>query len=127
LSVNAQSIHQNNSIITTLSQLSQQTYITAVLTYVIQKYSQCTLCRRHSCFAADHFAHAAKKYSPSLPDSALQLSVAENQMLEDLLLVLALMEFSSSITFLADAIIDISPHMAAKECGRQLLDIYRIY
>jgi aspartate/methionine/tyrosine aminotransferase len=48
-------------------------------------------------------ARAVQKYSSSTPDGALQLSVAENQMLEDLL-VPALTEFSSSLTFPADAI-----------------------
>jgi aspartate/methionine/tyrosine aminotransferase len=48
-------------------------------------------------------ARAVEKYSPSSPNGALQLSVAENQMLEDLLIP-AMTEFSSSATFPADAI-----------------------
>ena len=48
-------------------------------------------------------ARAVEKYSPSTPNGALQLSVAENQMLEDLL-VPSLTEFSTSIPFPADAI-----------------------
>ncbi|KAL3936075.1 MAG: hypothetical protein SGBAC_008529 [Bacillariaceae sp.] len=48
-------------------------------------------------------ARAVEKYSPSTPDGALQLSVAENQMLEDLL-VPSLTEFSSTLDFPADAI-----------------------
>lgn len=48
-------------------------------------------------------ARAVEKYSPSTPNGALQLSVAENQMLEDLL-VPSLTEFSSTLAFPADAI-----------------------
>lgn len=48
-------------------------------------------------------ARAVTKYSPETPDGALQLSVAENQMLEDLL-VPSLTEFSSTQAFPADAI-----------------------
>jgi aspartate/methionine/tyrosine aminotransferase len=48
-------------------------------------------------------ARAVERYSPSTPDGALQLSVAENQMLEDLLLP-ALTEFYTTQTFPADAI-----------------------
>jgi DNA-binding transcriptional MocR family regulator len=48
-------------------------------------------------------ARAVEKYSPSTPNGALQLSVAENQMLEDLL-VPSLTEFSSAQEFPADAI-----------------------
>ena len=48
-------------------------------------------------------ARAVEKYSSSTPNGALQLSVAENQMLEDLL-VPSLSEFSSSMPFPADAI-----------------------
>ncbi|KAL3923267.1 MAG: hypothetical protein SGILL_001753 [Bacillariaceae sp.] len=48
-------------------------------------------------------ARAVEKYSPSTPNGALQLSVAENQMLEDML-VPALSEFSASQKFPADAI-----------------------
>ena len=48
-------------------------------------------------------ARAVEKYSPSTPNGALQLSVAENQMLEDLL-VPSLTEFSTSTPFPADAI-----------------------
>ena len=48
-------------------------------------------------------ARAVEKYSPTTPDGALQLSVAENQMLEDLL-VPSLSEFSSTLPFPADAI-----------------------
>jgi aspartate/methionine/tyrosine aminotransferase len=48
-------------------------------------------------------ARAVEKYSPSTPNGALQLSVAENQMLEDLL-VPSLTEFSRTQEFLANAI-----------------------
>lgn len=48
-------------------------------------------------------ARAVERYSPSTPDGALQLSVAENQMLEDLL-VPSINEFSSIQDFPADAI-----------------------
>lgn len=48
-------------------------------------------------------ARAVEQYSPSTPNGALQLSVAENQMLEDLL-VPSLTEFSSTQGFPADAI-----------------------
>ena len=48
-------------------------------------------------------ARAVEKYSPSTPNGALQLSVAENQMLEDML-VPSLTEFSRTQEFLADAI-----------------------
>lgn len=48
-------------------------------------------------------ARAVQKYSPSTPNGALQLSVAENQILEDLLLP-ALNQFSSTTSFPADAI-----------------------
>jgi aspartate/methionine/tyrosine aminotransferase len=48
-------------------------------------------------------ARAVQRYSPSTPDGALQLSVAENQMLEDLIIP-ALTEFYSTQTFPADAI-----------------------
>lgn len=48
-------------------------------------------------------ARAVQKYSPATPDGALQLSVAENQMLEDLL-VPSLTEFASTQIFPADAI-----------------------
>mmetsp|Transcript_17895 Transcript_17895/g.19950 ORF Transcript_17895/g.19950 Transcript_17895/m.19950 type:complete len:473 (-) Transcript_17895:69-1487(-) len=48
-------------------------------------------------------ARAVVKYSASAPDGALQLGVAENQMLEDLL-VPALTKFSSSKRFAADCI-----------------------
>lgn len=48
-------------------------------------------------------ARAVERYSPSTPDGALQLSVAENQMLEDLLIP-SLTEFCSSQEFPADAI-----------------------
>ena len=48
-------------------------------------------------------ARAVERYSPSTPNGALQLSVAENQMLEDLL-VPSIMEFSSTMNFPADAI-----------------------
>jgi aspartate/methionine/tyrosine aminotransferase len=44
-----------------------------------------------------------EKYSPSTPNGALQLSVAENQMLEDLLIP-SLTEFCSIRAFPADAI-----------------------
>jgi hypothetical protein len=47
-------------------------------------------------------ARAVEKYSPSTPNGALQLSVAENKMLEDML-VPSLTEFSAQ-EFLADAI-----------------------
>ena len=47
-------------------------------------------------------ARAVVRYSPSTPDGALQLGVAENQMLEDLL-VPALTEFGSK-AFAADCI-----------------------
>ncbi|KAI2501806.1 Aminotransferase class I and II [Fragilaria crotonensis] len=47
-------------------------------------------------------ARAVTRYSPSTPDGALQLGVAENQMLEDLL-VPALNEFGAN-TFTADCI-----------------------
>jgi aspartate/methionine/tyrosine aminotransferase len=48
-------------------------------------------------------ARAVQKYSPETPDGALQLSVAENQMLEDLLRP-SLMEMYSTQDFPADAI-----------------------
>jgi hypothetical protein len=48
-------------------------------------------------------ARAVEKYSPETPDGALQLSVAENQMLEDLLIP-SLMEMYSTQDFPADAI-----------------------
>lgn len=48
-------------------------------------------------------ARAVVKYSPETPDGALQLSVAENQMLEDLLIP-SLMEMYSTQGFPADAI-----------------------
>lgn len=48
-------------------------------------------------------ARAVQKYSPETPDGALQLSVAENQMLEDLL-VPGLTGMYSSMEFPADAI-----------------------
>jgi len=48
-------------------------------------------------------ARAVEKYSPETPHGALQLSVAENQMLEDLLIP-SLMEMSSMQDFPADAI-----------------------
>jgi len=48
-------------------------------------------------------ARVVEKYSPSTPNGALQLSVAENQMLEDLL-VPSLTEFSSTQVFPVDAI-----------------------
>lgn len=48
-------------------------------------------------------ARAVEKYSPSTPHGALQLSVAENKMLEDIL-VPSLTEFSSAQEFPANAI-----------------------
>ena len=48
-------------------------------------------------------ARAVERYSPSTPNGALQLSVAENQMLEDLL-VPSIMEFSSTVNFPSNAI-----------------------
>ena len=48
-------------------------------------------------------ARAVEKYSPSTPNGALQLSVAENKMLEDML-VPSLTEFSATQEFLANAI-----------------------
>jgi hypothetical protein len=48
-------------------------------------------------------ARAVEKYSPSTPNGALQLSVAENQMLEDML-VPSLTEFAATQEFLANAI-----------------------
>jgi hypothetical protein len=49
-------------------------------------------------------ARACQKFCPSTaPDGALQLSVAENQMLEDLLIP-SIMEFSATLDFPADAI-----------------------
>lgn len=48
-------------------------------------------------------ARACEKYSPSTPNGALQLSVAENKMLEDML-VPSLTEFSATQEFLANAI-----------------------
>ncbi|CAJ1960079.1 unnamed protein product [Cylindrotheca closterium] len=48
-------------------------------------------------------ARAVEQYSLSTPNGALQLSVAENQLLEDLL-VPSLTEFSSTLAFPADAI-----------------------
>ena len=48
-------------------------------------------------------ARAVERYSPSTPDGALQLSVAENQMLEDVLIP-SLKEFYSTQSFPADAI-----------------------
>jgi hypothetical protein len=48
-------------------------------------------------------ARAVQKYSADTPDGALQLSVAENQMLEDLLIP-SLQEFYSTQAFPADAI-----------------------
>ena len=48
-------------------------------------------------------ARAVERYSPSTPDGALQLSVAENQMLEDLLIP-SLKDFYSTQSFPADAI-----------------------
>ena len=48
-------------------------------------------------------ARAVQKYSPSTPNGALQLGVAENQMVEDLL-VPALTEFAATQTFPPDAI-----------------------
>jgi 1-aminocyclopropane-1-carboxylate synthase len=48
-------------------------------------------------------ARAIEKYTASTPEGVLQLSVAENQLLEDLLLP-ALTEFSSTQIFPADAI-----------------------
>ena len=48
-------------------------------------------------------ARAVTRYSPETPDGALQLSVAENQMLEDLLIP-SLTKFSSTLEFPADAI-----------------------
>lgn len=48
-------------------------------------------------------ARAVERYSPTTPNGALQLSVAENQMLEDLIIP-SLTEFFSTQTFPADAI-----------------------
>jgi DNA-binding transcriptional MocR family regulator len=48
-------------------------------------------------------ARSVEQYSPSTPNGALQLSVAENKMLEDLLIP-SLTEFYSTQTFPADAI-----------------------
>ena len=48
-------------------------------------------------------ARAVTKYSSETPEGALQLSVAENQMLEDLLIP-SLTKFSSTLDFPADAI-----------------------
>lgn len=48
-------------------------------------------------------ARAVEQYSPSTPNGALQLSVAENKMLEDLLIP-SLTEFYSTQAFPADAI-----------------------
>jgi aspartate/methionine/tyrosine aminotransferase len=73
-------------------------------------------------------ARAIEKYSSSTPNGALQLSVAENQMLEDLLLP-ALAEFSLKQTFPADAIYYQPTHgreslrMAASVYLRDLLEL----
>eukprot|EP00980_Cylindrotheca_fusiformis_P000308 scaffold73_cov118-Cylindrotheca_fusiformis.AAC.4 len=66
-------------------------------------------------------ARAVEKYSPATPNGALQLSVAENQMLEDLL-VPSLTEFYSSQEFPADAIYYQPTH--GRESFRKALAAY---
>jgi hypothetical protein len=66
-------------------------------------------------------ARRVERYSPSTPEGALQLSVAENKMLEDLL-VPSLNEFSRTTEFPADAIYYQPTH--GRESFRRVLATY---
>jgi DNA-binding transcriptional MocR family regulator len=73
-------------------------------------------------------ARAVTKYSPQTPDGALQLSVAENQMLEDLL-VPGLTELCSTQVFPADAIYYQPTHgrpQTREAMARYLEDLLRL-
>eukprot|EP00529_Nitzschia_sp_RCC80_P019185 CAMPEP_0113453714 /NCGR_PEP_ID=MMETSP0014_2-20120614/7495_1 /TAXON_ID=2857 /ORGANISM="Nitzschia sp." /LENGTH=512 /DNA_ID=CAMNT_0000345107 /DNA_START=91 /DNA_END=1629 /DNA_ORIENTATION=- /assembly_acc=CAM_ASM_000159 len=67
-------------------------------------------------------ARAVQKYSPSTPDGALQLSVAENQMLEDLLVPSLTKFYTTDNEFPADAIYYQPTH--GRESLRQVFASY---